>query len=44
MNEKLNNWINWVLYDELIDGKINAPKHLLGNQPLKSRELFKTIV
>ncbi len=31
MNEKLNNWINWVLYDELMDGKINAPKHLLGN-------------
>ena len=30
MNEKLNNWINWILYDELIDGKINAPKHLLG--------------
>ena len=31
MNDKLNNWINWVLYDELIEGKINAPKHLLGN-------------
>ncbi len=30
MNDKLNNWINWILYDELIDGKINAPKHLLG--------------
>ncbi len=30
MNDRLNNWINWILYDELIDGKINAPKHLLG--------------
>ena len=31
MKEKLQNWINWILYDELMDGKINAPKHLLGN-------------
>ena len=31
MKDKLQNWINWILYDELIDGKINAPKHLLGN-------------
>ena len=31
MRNKLQNWINWILYDELIDGKINAPKHLLGN-------------
>ena len=31
MNDKLYNWINWVLYDELVDGKINAPRHLLGN-------------
>ncbi len=30
MNSKLHNWINWILYDELLDGKINAPKHLLG--------------
>ncbi len=31
MVNKLKNWINWILYDELIDGKINAPMHLLGN-------------
>ena len=31
MRDKLQNWINWILYDELMDGKINAPKHLLGN-------------
>ena len=30
MRKKINDWINWVLYDELIAGKINAPKHLLG--------------
>lgn len=30
MNKRINDWINWVLYDELIAGKINAPKHLLG--------------
>ena len=30
MNEKLQNWINWTLYDELVDCKINAPKQLLG--------------
>ena len=31
MEDRLRNWVNWILYDELIDGKINAPKHLLGN-------------
>ena len=30
MDGRLHNWINWILYDELLDGKINAPKHLLG--------------
>lgn len=31
MNKKVEDWVNWVLYDELTAGKINAPKHLLGN-------------
>ena len=31
MNVKIQQWMNWILYDELMDGKINAPKHLLGN-------------
>ncbi len=31
MNAKLEQWINWILYDQLVDGCINAPKHLLGN-------------
>lgn len=30
MNKRLENWVNWVLYDELIKGELNAPKHLLG--------------
>lgn len=30
MNERLHNWVNWVLYDELAAGQLNAPKHLLG--------------
>lgn len=30
MRKRIDEWINWVLYDELIAGKLNAPKHLLG--------------
>ena len=30
MNYRLKNWVNWVLYDELVKGELNAPKHLLG--------------
>ena len=30
MNEKLQSWTNWTLYDELVNCKINAPKQLLG--------------
>lgn len=30
MNEKLQNWVNWTLYEELVTCKINAPKHILG--------------
>lgn len=30
MNKRLGNWVNWVLYDELMNGQLNAPKHLLG--------------
>ncbi len=31
MNTKLEQWMNWVLYDQLVAGAINAPKHILGN-------------
>ena len=30
MNKRLEDWVNWVLYDELVKGELNAPKHLLG--------------
>lgn len=30
MKKRLENWVNWVLYDELVKGQLNAPKHLLG--------------
>lgn len=30
MNKRLENWVNWVLYDELVNGCLNAPQHLLG--------------
>lgn len=30
MNKRLENWVNWVLFDELMNGQLNAPKHLLG--------------
>ncbi len=30
MRKRIDEWINWVLYDELMEGKLNAPKHLLG--------------
>ena len=30
MRKRIEEWINWVLYDELIASKINAPKPLLG--------------
>ena len=31
MNKRLEDWVNGILYDELKNGVINAPKHLLGN-------------
>ncbi|MDE5966027.1 MAG: 1,4-alpha-glucan branching protein GlgB [Lachnospiraceae bacterium] len=31
METKLEQWMNWILYDQLVSGQINAPKHVLGN-------------
>ncbi len=31
MNVRIQQWMNWILYDELMECKINAPKHILGN-------------
>ena len=30
MQEKMDQWINWVEYDELLAGHHNAPHNLLG--------------
>ncbi len=30
MKKRIHDWVNWILYDELMAGRINAPKHLLG--------------
>lgn len=30
MDKKLEHWVNWILYDELMAGELNVPKHLLG--------------
>ena len=30
MQEKMDQWINWVEYDELLEGRHNAPHNLLG--------------
>ena len=30
MEKRLEHWVNWILHDELTNGTINAPKHLLG--------------
>nr|MCR4802246.1 1,4-alpha-glucan branching protein GlgB [Lachnospiraceae bacterium] len=40
MHEKLQNWINWTLYDELVDCKINAPKQILGNHPYEGGQVI----
>lgn len=42
MNIKIQQWMNWILYDELIDGKINAPKHLLGNHDYGEGQVITT--
>ena len=31
MNVKIEQWMNWILFDELMEGRINAPKQILGN-------------
>lgn len=40
MHEKLQNWINWTLYDELVDCKINAPSHILGNHAYEGGQVI----
>ena len=40
MQEKLNQWINWVEYDELLAGRHNAPGHILGLHDFGKGQVF----
>lgn len=42
MNVKIEQWMNWILYDELVEGKINAPKHILGNHDYGEGQMITT--
>ncbi|MBQ4059338.1 MAG: 1,4-alpha-glucan branching protein GlgB [Lachnospiraceae bacterium] len=42
MNVKIEQWMNWILYDELMEGKINAPKHILGNHDYLEGQMITT--
>ncbi|MBR1866720.1 MAG: 1,4-alpha-glucan branching protein GlgB [Lachnospiraceae bacterium] len=42
MNDKIQHWVNWILYDELMECKINAPKHLLGNHDYGEGQMITT--
>ncbi len=42
MNVKIEQWMNWILFDELMDGKINAPKHILGNHDYGEGQMITT--
>ncbi len=40
MQEKLDQWINWVEYDELLAGQHNAPHNLLGLHEFGQGQVF----
>ena len=40
MQEKLDQWINWVEYDELLEGRHNAPHNLLGLHDFGDGQVF----
>ena len=40
MQEKLDQWINWVEYDELLEGHHNAPHNLLGLHTFGKGQVF----
>lgn len=42
MNVKIEQWMNWILFDELMDGKINAPKQILGNHDYGEGQMITT--
>ncbi len=40
MHEKLERWINWIQYDELINGENNSPHKLLGSHPFDEGQVI----
>ena len=40
MQEKLDQWINWVEYDELLEGRHNAPHNILGLHDFGKGQIF----
>ena len=40
MQEKLDQWINWVEYDELREGRHNAPHNILGLHDFGKGQIF----
>lgn len=40
MQEKLDQWINWVEYDELLAGCHNAPHNILGLHNFGKGQVF----
>ncbi len=40
MQEKMDQWINWVEYDELLAGHHNAPHNLLGLHEFGKGQVF----
>ncbi|MCH5267690.1 MAG: 1,4-alpha-glucan branching protein GlgB [Lachnospiraceae bacterium] len=40
MQQKLDQWINWVEYDELLEGRHNAPHNLLGLHEFGKGQVF----
>lgn len=42
MNEKLQQWIDWIQYDEVVNCKSNAPQNLLGLHPYENGQVIIT--
>ena len=40
MQEKMDQWINWVEYDKLLEGRHNAPHNLLGLHSFGRGQVF----
>lgn len=40
MHEKLERWINWIQYDELMNGENNSPHKLLGIHPFDKGQVI----